>query len=274
MRAPRRVIASTSVPADPASRRRRLLVLHGIYGRGRNWTTISRHLTAERTDWSCLLLDLRCHGASPALEPPHTVEAAAADVGTYEDATGLHAAAVLGHSFGGKVALAHAASLRDHLRQVWVIDSTPEAREPSGSAWRLLEVVRSLPASFASRAEAAAGIAAAGYRHAVAVWFASNLEHRDGRYRWRVDFDAMEALLRSFFRTDLWALVEEPPEDTVLHFVKANASRVLSEEGCARIEAASRAHGRAFLHRVEGGHWVNTENPAAILELLSRHLPR
>jgi len=101
---------------------------------------------------------------------------------------------------------------------------------------------------------------------------ASNLVHEAGRYRWRLDFDGMEALLRDFFATDLWQVVEDPPAGTVLHFVKANDSHVLSEDGCARIEAAGARHGRAHLHRVAGGHWVHVENPDAVLGLLLTHL--
>jgi pimeloyl-ACP methyl ester carboxylesterase len=200
------------------------------------------------------------------------VATAAGDVAAFEAATGWHATAVLGHSFGGKVALAHAVGGSDHLEQVWVIDSTPEARPPRGSAWALLDVMRRLPSTFASRAEATAGIEAAGYTRAVAAWMASNLEHREGRYAWRLDVDAMEALLRDFFDTDYWDVVESPPPGTVLHFVKARESGVLSEAARRRIEAAGARHGQAFVHDVPGGHWVHTESPDALLALLVRHL--
>lgn len=260
--------------AAPGSRNPQwLLMLHGIYGRGRNWTSLARDLTSRRADWACALLDLRLHGDSPAFSPPHTVAAAAGDVARYEQETGFHASSVLGHSFGGKVALAHAALGRDRLAQVWVIDSTPEARDPSGSAWRLLDVVRGLPPDFASRKEAAAGIEAAGYGRAVAAWMSSNLHHHDGRYSWRLDLDGAEAMLRDFFATDLWPIVDDPPGDMVLHFVKATASSVLSEEACRRIEEAGRRHGRAHLHRVPGGHWLHTDNPRALEELLVSTLP-
>lgn len=234
---------------------------------------MARQLTARRSDWACALLDLRLHGDSPAFSPPHTVAAAAGDVALYELETGFHASSVLGHSFGGKVALAHVAVGRDRLAQVWVIDSTPETREPSGSAWRLLDVVRTLPLEFASRKEAAAGIEAAGYSNAVATWMASNLHYRDGRYSWRLDLDGAETMLRDFFATDLWAVVDDPPPDTVLHFVKATTSSVLSDEACARIEEAGRRHGRAHLHHVAGGHWLHTDNPKALVELLAANLP-
>jgi esterase len=256
--------------ASPGARA--LFFLHGIFGRGRNWTSLARHLSARRTDWECLLIDLRLHGHSLDFPPPHTVAAAADDIARFEHHADLHARAVLGHSFGGKVALAHAASGRVGLEQVWVIDSTPEAREPRGSAWRLLEVVRGLPPSFRSRAEAVQGIEAAGYEHAIARWMASNLEYRGGRYIWRLDFDALETLLRDFFAEDCWHVVESPPEGIVLHFVKATRSTVLTEEACDRIAAAGARHDQAFLHRLQGGHWLNVDNAAGVLALLDAHL--
>ena len=265
-------LAAIDIPSPRREARHRLLVLHGIYGRGRNWTTLASRFVGHCPAWSALLLDLRLHGGSPDFSPPHLVSTAAADIAAFEGAAGWHATAVMGHSFGGKVALAHAAGGHEHLEQVWVIDSTPEARPPRGSAWRLLEVVRRLPATFSARAEATAGIQAAGYSRAVAAWMASNLQHREGRYVWRLDFEAMESLLRDFFETDYWAVVESPAEGTVLHFVKAEDSGVLSDEARRRIEAAGARHGRAFVHDVPGGHWVHTESPDALLALLARHL--
>jgi len=263
-------IVAPAAPRPPAW----LLVLHGIYGRGRNWTSVARALAARRSDWACVLVDLRLHGASPAFEPPHTVRSAAADLGRFERATGFVAGAVAGHSFGGKVALAHAECGGERLAQVWVLDSTPEVRPPAGSAWRLLEVVRALPDRFTSRAEAAGAIERHGYAPTIAAWMASNLAQHEGTYRWRLDLDAMEALLRSFFETDLWTVVESPPPGTSIHFVKAESSGVLSDHACGRIEDAGRHHGRVHLHRIAGGHWVNVDNPGAVVELLAAHLPR
>jgi pimeloyl-ACP methyl ester carboxylesterase len=265
------LLASARIPPDSGATNT-LLMLHGVYGRGRNWTTLAREMTRIRRDWSTLLIDLRLHGDSPAFDPPHTVAAAARDVARLEDATGQHAAAVLGHSFGGKVALAHAAGGHDRLAQVWVVDSTPEVKPPGGSAWRMLDAVRALPTTFASRADAAEGLARDGYSAGVAAWMASNLEYRDGRYAWRLDFDAIEALLHDFFSTDLWAIVEDPPPDLTLHFVKADDSTVLSDDAIARLEAAGRRHGRVSLHHLPGGHWLHVDNPRGLLELLTGYL--
>lgn len=264
-------LAFTSVPE--AETPHRLLGLHGIYGRGRNWTTMARELHTLRPEWSTLLIDLRLHGDSPAFDPPHTVDSAAADLARLEAATGLHGRAVLGHSFGGKVALAHALTGLDHLEQAWIIDSTPEVKEPAGTAWRMLDLIGGLPGEFARRADGVKSMTGAGLSRPVARWMASNLVFEEGRYVWRLDFDGMEALLRDFFARDLWEVVESPPEGLDVHFVRATASHVLSDTAQDRIRAAGARHGRAHLHDVEGGHWLHVDNPRAVLELLSTHLP-
>ena len=266
------ILAHTRVTAKDREPERWLLVLHGIYGSGRNWGTIARRLVEARPEWGALLVDLRNHGASRGFPGPHTVAAAAADVDRLVEHLDFHAAAVLGHSFGGKVALTYASHHGDELRQVWVMDSTPAVREPEGSAWRMIETVRALPETFASRQEAVDGIVAAGYPEGVAQWFAINLEPHEGRYRWRIDLDAMEEMLRDFFRTDLWETVARPPDDVQIHFVKATRSSTLDPDSARRVDIAG-ATGRVHLHELEGGHWINTDNPEGVLGLLKEHLP-
>jgi esterase len=267
-------LSHTRVATPGRDPERWMLVLHGIYGSGRNWGTIARRLVEARPEWGCVLTDLRMHGGSVDFTPPHTLAAAAGDVAQLADRLELTLGAVMGHSFGGKVALMLA---RDHapagLRQVWVMDSTPAIRAPAGDAWGMIEAVRALPESFGSRAEAVQGLVAQGYDEGIAQWMAINLQPRDGRFHWRIDFAAMEEMLRDFFRTELWDVVTRPPQGVELHFVKASRSDTLDESAAARIEAAGVASGRVHLHRVEGGHWINTDNPQGVLELLSRQLP-
>jgi esterase len=267
------ILAHSRVAAEGRTPERWFLVLHGIYGSGRNWGSVARRVVEARPEWGALLVDLRQHGGSRDLPGPHTLAAAAADVDALVEHLDFHAAAVVGHSFGGKVALMYADHHGDELRQVWVMDSTLEVREPSGSAWRIIDIVRSLPQEFASRDELAAALERHGYARPLGLWLAMNLEREGDGFRWRLDWDAVEEMLRDYFRTDLWKVVETPPNQVEVHVVKATDSDALGEEDVARIEAAGRAGGRTFLHRVEGGHWINTENPDAVVRLLTERLP-
>lgn len=252
---------------------RTLYVLHGIFGSGRNWSSVIRRLVRERSEWAARLVDLRQHGASQGFEAPHTLEAAARDLTELAAANNERPAALLGHSFGGKVALMYAREhgAEERLEQVWVIDSTPEVRAPEGSAWQMLEVIRRMPREFASRNELIGQLAKTGVAIPIAQWMATNLELVDGRYRWRFNFDSLEEMLRDFFKQDLWDVLESPPGQMQIHVVKAQQSNVLSPAAIERVHQLS-ANGRVFLHEVPGGHWVNAESPDALLALMTTHL--
>lgn len=262
------------VQAPDATPTRWMLVLHGIYGAGRNWGSVARRFVEASPDWGAVLVDLREHGGSQGFAPPHTVDACADDLIALVASLDRDVAAILGHSFGGKVSLRYAQKAAvdprmPHLEQVWVIDSTPDVRAPSGSAWAMLQMLRASPGPFQDRAEGIAAVESAGYARPVAQWMSTNLVRNDeGALVWRVDADAMESLLLSFFKLDAWPAIEHPPAGTEIHLVKATESSILDDDARNRIEAAGLATAAAHLHVVEGGHWLNADNPDALQELL------
>jgi esterase len=257
---------------------RHLLMLHGIYGRGRNWLAVARMLVERRPDWSCWLADMRHHGdAHPGAEGA-TLDALAGDIETWGAAASVLPDAVLGHSFGGKVSLAYAARQATRSLQTWVIDSTPEAKSPSGSAWEMLGIVRTLPQTFVSRQQAIAGIEAGGFSTEVAQWMSTNLAHDKDAFRWRLDFDVMERLLHEFFQTSLWSALDPGAPGHDIHVLKATQSSVISPETVARLtrlQESPRSDGaRVHIHLREGGHWIHAESPEVVVDLLAEWLPR
>jgi esterase len=279
------LLAHDRITAPDATPDRWMLVLHGIYGAGRNWASVARRLVRARPEWGAILVDLRLHGDSRDFAPPHTLEACADDVKRLVAETGVNAEAILGHSFGGKVALIYARDSGETRgeagpvappRSVWVVDSTPSARAPDGSAWTMLEVLRRAPGPFADRAEGIAAVESAGFPNPVAQWMATNLVPSSvgDELVWRLDPDDMEALMRDFFETDAWPVIESPKEETRVHVIKARESSVLDAEAVEQVEAAARTtDGRVALHHVKGGHWVNADDPDGLIDLLVEHLP-
>lgn len=249
-----------------------LYVLHGIYGTGKNWGSVARRLVDAVEGWGAVLVDLRLHGGSLDFAPPHTVAACAEDLRRLEQACDLPPTAILGHSFGGKVALLRAGSDASGLRQVWIADSTLEAREPDGSAWRILEIVRNLPEDFGSRGELVDALVPEGYAPGVGQWLAMNLERDGDRLRWKLDWVGIEALLRDFFETDVWPVIENPPGQMEIHVIRALQSTSIRADTAARVTAAGERTGRVHLHEIDAGHWLNVESPDAVLELLTANL--
>jgi len=243
-------------------------MLHGIYGRGRNLRRFAQKLVDAHPAWEVELVDLREHGDSTDRPPPHTVEAAARDVlepGSVPDL-------LLGHSFGGKVSLLTLREARDPPDQVWVVDASPSARKPGGLPWEMLGYLRRHPGPFRSRHEGVEVLEAEGVPRKVARWMATNLERRaEDTLAWEISVDAMEALLRSYFREDAWDVVEDPPEGTAIHFVRATDSAVIGDDEARRIRAAGEG-ADVHLHEVSGGHWLHTDNPEGLLEAMEAHL--
>ncbi len=261
---------------------RRILFLHGIYGAGRNWRSVARAVVGSRPDWRAVLVDLRGHGQSLRLQP-HTLLASALDiVGPERAARGdsgaealLNPHAILGHSFGGKVALlcAREGVGRSPL-ELWVIDSNPGTACPGGAPWRMLGTIRRHPGPFSSRAEAQAAVESEGFDPRVARWMVTNLRRcpQVGAWRWNTDADAMEDYLRDYFAVDAWSVIDDPPQGCRVHVVKATRSDVLGGADVGRIKRAGARTGRVFFHEVQGGHWVHSDNPDALATLLARHL--
>jgi len=260
------------VTAPDAEPGRWLYILHGVFGSGRNWATVARRLASARPEWGAVLVDLRAHGSSQGFSPPHTLSACAADLTALARATGREVAALMGHSFGGKVAMTYVLE-GGRPAQLWIVDSTPEANPSGESASAMLERLRGLPGPFESRDALIVALQEGGLSLPVAQWMATNLSgDAETGYRWRFDLAAIEELLVDFARQELWELLAAPPEGTGIHLIKAEDSGLLSGEALEKVEQLADA-GRVHLHRVSGGHWVNAENPGALHELLAGALP-
>jgi esterase len=108
-----------------------VVILHGLFGAGTNWTMVARRL-GER--FRVVTVDLRNHGASP-WAMPMDYPAMAEDVAAFIAAQGLGSAAVIGHSMGGKVAMVLALTAPELVTRLVVVDIAPVARPTSHLAF-------------------------------------------------------------------------------------------------------------------------------------------
>ncbi|MCB9728601.1 MAG: alpha/beta fold hydrolase [Deltaproteobacteria bacterium] len=258
------------------------MLVHGILGSGANWRSFARKLVAAHPEWRVVLPDLRNHGRSRGALPPHTVAACAADLARLGRRFDVAPSVCIGHSYGGKVALAWARDHGgDHAREVWALDSPPGtgrgADESSADGvGRVLEALRRVRMPVARREDLVAALDELGLSAAVAQWMTTNLEAAPGGYRWRFDIDAIEAMVDEYLRADLWPVVEAPPVGLRVGLVIAGRGGRYDRAERLRAE---RARGpRVEVHELPGsGHWVHVDAPgplAALLgDVLARSLP-
>jgi pimeloyl-ACP methyl ester carboxylesterase len=250
---------------------RAILVTHGIYGTGANWRGIARKLHDARPDWAVELVDLRGHGRSAHGAPPNTVAACADDVRALVAELG-DIAALAGHSFGGKVALATRALVP--MQQTWVLDSSPSTRtggDLENDVLRALAVMERLPRTWARRDDFVAAAVAQGQSPALAQWLAMNVvPDAHGELALRLDLAQMRELLADYHARDLWSALEDPRGGEV-DVVIADRSAALGEADRARLAAAPP---HVHVSHVDAGHWLHIDAPAAVVELLAARLPR
>jgi pimeloyl-ACP methyl ester carboxylesterase len=269
-------LAHLVVTAPEAQPRRTAFILHGILGSARNWLSFARRFVAQVPDWRLVLVDLRNHGDSHGAPPPHTLAACAEDLRALAAHLDVTPEAVIGHSFGGKVALAYA---RDHgagLRQCWVLDAVPgaaNARDIDGDTHEVVDVVgalRGVSLPIASRAALQETLRAGGFGESFAGWMTTNLRPLEGGgFTWRFSLDAVDAMLASYFETDFWPFLNALPESLSVHVVRAARSDRWRSADLARFGDAQ-AGGDVRLHVLEdAGHWLHVDNPDGLMRLLA-----
>jgi pimeloyl-ACP methyl ester carboxylesterase len=258
-----------------------IVFLHGILGRRANWRSFARRLLTLAPGCGALLVDLRLHGDSQALPGPHTLAAASADVVELLDslaaARSLELGALLGHSFGGKLAIGVADQLVARgvgLERLWVVDAPPGPRTQARDRTTELvfERLGQLPPRFAERREFVDALVEGGIALAVAQWLATNLvEDPRGGWAFALDLAALRSLLDDFMVVDAWPALERvAAAGTAVELVLGGNSQAVFGEQRERAETMDAA-GRLGLHVIAGaGHWVHVDRPAELLELLAR----
>ncbi|XP_076953663.1 uncharacterized protein LOC143627820 [Bidens hawaiensis] len=277
-------IADKSVPCPPTA-----VLLHGILGSRKNWGTFARRLAKEFPNWQFLLVDLRCHGDSASIKKtgPHTVASTALDVLKLLGQLRVTPRVIIGHSFGGKVALSmvdQAAKPLARPVRVWVLDATPgkvrAGRDGDDHPAELINFLNAFPNEVVSKREVISALVREGFSNDVAQWVVTNLRptnppNSSSGFSWIFNLNGIAEMYQSYEDTNLWGVVEDLPRGVHVNFLKAERSlhrwalgdlqRIHAAE-----EQASQEGGGVEMHVLEdAGHWVHADNPDGLFRILS-----
>lgn len=251
-------------------------VLHGALGSGQNFTRFIQRLARDRPEYRYVLVDLRHHGQSSGAPPPNTLSACAADLVALSGALGKEPEVMIGHSFGGKVAIEYARQGARGLEQVWVLDAVPgdQAAADNTEIADVIRAVRSVPLPARSRKDVVSHLVeVAGLSRGLAEWMATNLKRQGEQYVWVFDLDAIEQLMRDYFTVDLWGYLAEPRTAPEFQLVVAERSDRWTPSQRARAQALPVAARVVYNDLPSSGHWLHVDNPDALLRLIAARLP-
>lgn len=258
----------------PPDAPRSIWFVHGILGRGRNWKSFARRLLdSAPPGWRAVLIDLRGHGDSPLGEPPHDLEAHAADLAALAGSLG-EPEVIVGHSFGGKVVTTWARRHALRAPVLWVLDSPPgstsRGEELAGDPAKVIRILRTAPVPSPDRDLIRVHLRQAGLSEDLVSWLLTSAVRDDLGWRLVWDLDAIEQMLASYLATDLWSWLETTSLE--VHLVRAGRSDRWTDDDLWRAEDLA-AEGRIRMHLLpEAGHWLHVDSPERVRELLATSL--
>jgi len=235
----------------PATDRPPLLIAHGLFGSARNWGVIARHLSDLR---QVIAVDMRNHGDSP-WNPRHDYPAMAQDLAEVIAAHGGQAD-VLGHSMGGKAAMALALLHPASVRRLVVADIAPVAYAHSQS--QNIAAMRGLDLTgLASRGDADRRLAATLDDPALRAFFLQSLDLKASPPRWRLNLDALDDQMAQILG---WPDIDATFDGPTFLIAGANSTYIRPEHRAA-IKALFPNAVQASIP--DAGHWLHAENPRA-----------
>ena len=219
-----------------------LLIAHGLFGSARNWGAIAKRLASTR---EVRVPDLRNHGESPSTES-HSY------AGMARDLAPLAGGDVLGHSMGGKAAMALALTDPERVARLIVADIAPVAY--SHSQTPLIHAMRDIDLSrVETRGEADRQLARSVEDPGVRAFLLQSLDVKNRR--WRLNLDVLEAEMEKITGWEEIAGVFEGPT----LFLSGATSDYVQRGHRDRIRSLFPA--AKFASIPGAGHWLHAEKP-------------
>ena len=242
-----------------------VVILHGLFGSGANWRSVARALASHHR---VLCVDLRNHGTSPWADSMDYLDMAE-DVRTLIARQSLSSPTVVGHSMGGKTAMALALTSPASVGNLVVVDIAPVPYADRFTPY--VEAMRSIDAAAAaSRTDTQRRLAERLPDPATAPFLMQNLVSRNDHFDWRLNLAAigMSVPSLSTFPSALLGCRFTGPTS----LIHGGASDYVA---AADIEAFRSLFPDFEAHTIEAaGHWVHAEQPEAFLSALHQALDR
>ncbi len=237
-----------------------VMIVHGLYGSGRNWGVIAKRLS---DNFRVITIDLRNHGNSPHTET-HTYSEMAGDIAELIDQL-AGPMQIVGHSMGGKAVMTLALTRPELITRMVIADIAPvtytHSQLPYIHAMRAVDLSR-----VDRRSDAEAQLAEQGVEPALCSFFTQSLDVTGKR--WRLNLDTLE---RDMDRIMSFPEFSNSFDGPALFLSGAQSEYVLPGH---RSLIKSRFPGARFAKLKDAGHWLHADQPRAFEAALRSFLTR
>ncbi|MDF3415648.1 alpha/beta fold hydrolase [Sulfitobacter sp. M57] len=225
-----------------------LIIVHGLYGSGRNWGVIAKRLSDTR---HVITPDMRNHGSSPRA-PSQSYPDMAQDIAELINHFG-GPVDLLGHSMGGKTAMALALTQPALINRLIIADIAPVRYGHTQQG--MIDAMRTVDlATLTRRSDAESQLAAAGIEPALQSFFTQSLDVPNKA--WRLNLDVLEAEMDKIIG---WPDQITGPFDGPSFFLSGGASDYVLPTHRDKIK--SLFPNARFAKISDAGHWLHAEKP-------------
>jgi esterase len=248
----------------------KLVFLHGLMGSAANWRKVTSYLEKA---YHILAFDQRGHGRSLKPASGYQPEDYATDLARILDDLGWEKILLVGHSMGGRNAMAFTRLWPQRVIGLVIEDIGPNSREEG--VRRIENLIGMVPTPFVDRKKAKEFLLEkfpdllGGDPGAMtlAQYFYSNIEEKEGGGAdWRFNKEGVLATLRGWAGVDNWPLLAALKVPTLV--VRGEHSGDLPQDIFARMVAAN-----PLIRGVEipeAGHWVHYDQPETFVRELTK----
>jgi pimeloyl-ACP methyl ester carboxylesterase len=248
-----------------------LIILHGLYGSSDNWYTIARSLAVH---YEVFIPDQRNHGNSPHSHN-HDYSVLSDDLNDFFLQHNLERAVILGHSMGGKSAIAFGLKFPWKVEKMIVVDISPFGYDEKSapevvSHEKIMRSLMSLqPQTLKGRQEADNMLQKQISSEPVRHFLLKNLKrNEEGIFYWTMNLPVLQEHLPDIYATVLHSgkdRAEDIPSFPLLFVKGANSGYLRKEE----FESIRYFFPHARLAEIPGaGHWVHAEQPDTFLKIV------
>ncbi len=234
-----------------------VILLHGLFGSLDNLGTLGRALQQDR---HIISIDLRNHGLS-AHDAEMNYPIMARDVLALLDKLQIEKATIIGHSMGGKVAMAMSAIAAARIDKLIIIDIAPIAYQTRRHDDIFAALKAVTDAGITQRSQAAQLMRTFLAQDAVIAFLLKSFHGGAWRFNLNVLINQYEHIL-SWQRVPAW------PHPVL--FIKGERSSYIQD---TYFDDIASQFPQARAHVIAGSsHWVHAEKPAILLRVIQRFL--
>ncbi len=241
------------------------VLLHGFLGSGRNLRTLAQRWSERDPSRVFLLPDLRGHGASGPATEDTDLAAMGRDVLETAAAEGLTGPLdLVGHSLGGRVALAAARADLHSVKAVTLLDISPSPlRKAVSESAEVLKVLVKAPDHTPDRRAMQTWLTEHGLSPALASWLLMNVKAAEGGgFEWTFDRAGLQALHDRVLGEDLWEVLGGA---VPVRCISGGISPYVPPDEVARLRQA----GCPVTVLPGAGHYVHVDALEALLDALA-----